>query len=133
MPTQQVFSPSQISGALIQEVGTWIPTGTAIANIDAASASQSQYMRLGTTVIISGRITVDPTTNGVATRVRYTLPIETNFNDQANLAGVLSDGAGTVGLCRAITSPVTNEMEILFTATVTISRAYSFIAMYLLL
>lgn len=70
--------------------GTYTPTITNIANIQAVTAFLCMYTRIGDQVTVRGRITIDPTTNGASTSVELTLPIASNL-------GAIGDLAGTSG------------------------------------
>lgn len=70
------------------ESGTYTPTLTNVANLTASTAYQCQYMRIGTTVSVSGKVDVDPTTTTTATQLGISLPIASNI-------GAVEDCAGT--------------------------------------
>lgn len=70
------------------ESGTYTPTLTNVANLTASTAYQCQYMRIGTTVSVSGKVDADPTTTLTATQLGISLPIASNI-------GAVEDCAGT--------------------------------------
>lgn len=79
-----------LSAAGVLHYGTYTPTITAIANIDATTAFSCTYTRVGNMVTIIGQIDADATAAGsTTTRVRLSLPVSSNFAN-ANEAG----GAG---------------------------------------
>lgn len=67
--------------------GTYTPTLTNVTNVAASTAYQAQYLRVGATVTVSGRVDVDPTATG-ACELGITIPIASNF-------GAVEDCAGT--------------------------------------
>jgi len=71
----------------IIESGTYTPTVAGLANVDATTANECQYMRVGNVVTVSGRIQVDATASGTLTTVRCSLPIASTFTNEWNLGG----------------------------------------------
>lgn len=81
--------------------GTYTPTLTGVANVDSTTPQQFQYMRVGNTVTVSGRIEVDATAAGsTLTQVGISLPIASNLAATTNLAG--AGGAGTTPYAPAL-------------------------------
>lgn len=71
------------------ESGTYTPTLTNGANVAASTASVCQYLRIGNTVTVSGRVDVDPTAAaGTATELGISLPIASAFASATQCAGV---------------------------------------------
>lgn len=68
--------------------GTYTPTITNIANIQAVTGFLCMYTRIGDTITVRGRINIDPTTNGAATSVELTLPVASNLAAIGDLSGV---------------------------------------------
>lgn len=67
--------------------GTYTPTLTNVANIDASTAYVCQYMRVGSVVTVSGKVDIDPTTIGVSTQLGISLPIASSFTASEQLGG----------------------------------------------
>lgn len=67
--------------------GTYTPTLTNVANLDASTAYACQYMRVGSVVTVSGRVDVDPTLAATSTALGITLPIASNFANTEELGG----------------------------------------------
>ena len=67
--------------------GVYTPTITNISNIQAVTAFQCMYRRVGDQVSVNGRINIDPTTNGSATSIEMTLPVASNLTALGDLAG----------------------------------------------
>jgi len=76
---------AELAAAL--ESGTYTPTLTNSLNLDTSTAYLCQYMRVGTTVTVSGRVDVDPTAGG-DTQLLITLPVASNFGQAEDCGGV---------------------------------------------
>ena len=68
--------------------GTYTPTLTNTTNLTGSTAYQCQYLRIGTTVLVSGKVDVNPTTAGSAALLGISLPIVSDI-------GAVEDCAGT--------------------------------------
>lgn len=66
---------------------TYTPTLTNTANLDSSTAQVCQYSRVGSVVTVSGRVVVDPTTNGSQCILLMSLPIPSNFTAAGQAAG----------------------------------------------
>lgn len=87
--------------------GVYTPTLTNISNLDSSSAYESQYMRVGNVVTVSGKVDLDITTSGVSTQMRISLPIASNFTAGQNCAGSINPSA--ISGSGAITADTTND------------------------
>lgn len=67
--------------------GGYTPTLTNVTNVDASTAFALQYLRVGNTVTVSGKIEVDPTA-AAATSVGISLPIASNFGAAEDCGGI---------------------------------------------
>jgi hypothetical protein len=91
------------NGALELSRGTYTPTLTNVANMAASTAYQAQYLRVGNTVTVSGKVDVDPTLTATATQLGISLPIASNLGAQEDCAGcafasgIASQGASVRG------------------------------------
>ncbi len=65
----------------------YTPTLTNVTNLDASTAYQCQYMRVGSVVTVSGKVDVDPTAAGAA-RLGISLPIASDFGAEEDCGGV---------------------------------------------
>jgi hypothetical protein len=74
--------------------GTYTPTITNQANITSSTAQQLQWMRVGNTVTVSGGVLITPTTSGVTTILRISLPVSSNFSNSWSCGG----GGGSGGV-----------------------------------
>lgn len=88
--------------------GTYTPTLTNTTNISASTAYECQYMRVGNTVTVSGKVDVDPTSASVATALGISLPVASNLGTAQDLGGV---GASVqfVGKSAGIYADTTND------------------------
>jgi len=74
--------------------GVYSPTSSILANLDGTpSASEAQYLRVGNTVTVSGRVTMNPTLTATATSFDLTLPVATNLGAAEDCAGTAFCGA----------------------------------------
>lgn len=107
----------------------YTPTLTNTTNIDASSALQAQYVRIGGVVIVSGRLTVDATAAGGA-ELGISLPIASNFGAVEDCGGVAFANA-VAGQGGAILGDVANDRaNLVWVAVDTANRAMSYIFMY---
>lgn len=88
--------------------GTYTPTLTNVANLDASTAYQCQYLRVGATVTVSGRVDVDPTLAATSTQLGISLPVASNFGAIEDCAGV-AFASGIAGQGAAILADVAND------------------------
>lgn len=82
--------------------GVYTPTLTSVANLDATTAYQCQYMRVGSVVTVSGKLDANPTAIG-SVQVGITLPVASDIGAIQDVGGVgfataiAGQGAGIVG------------------------------------
>lgn len=74
----------------ILQSGTYTPTLTNSTNISASTAFACQYMRVGNTVTVSGRVDIDVTTASTSSILRMTLPVNTAFTAREQAGGTAS-------------------------------------------
>lgn len=90
------------------DAGTYTPTLTNVANVEASTAYQCQYMRVGLTVTVSGKVDIDPTLAATSTQLGISLPIASNIGAVEDCAGVaFASGIATQGA--SILGDVTNN------------------------
>lgn len=83
--------------------GTYTPTLTNVANLDASTPYQCQYMRVGSVVTVSGLVDVDPTAGATPTELGISLPIASTLAAAQNCAGtafasaIAGQGAAIMG------------------------------------
>lgn len=95
-----------ISGGDITS-GTYTPTLTNVANLDASTAYICQYVRVGSVVTVSGKVDVDPTA-AASTQLGITLPIASNFSTAEQCAGT-AFASGVAGQGAAILADAVND------------------------
>lgn len=84
-------TPEDFSAVGVLASGTYTPTLTTTANVSSSIVQDCRYIRMGSQVFVSGRVSITPTSSGVATRWRITLPVASNIGADNDLAG---SGAG---------------------------------------
>lgn len=93
----------QVSGLLeTLASGVYTPIASDSVNItDAITMSEAQYMRVGNTVTVSGRCTIDPTFSITQTSFEFNLPIPSNIGAFEDVSGTAifsgTAGAGSNG------------------------------------
>lgn len=95
-----------ISGGDITS-GTYTPTLTNVANLDASTAYICQYMRVGSIVTVSGKVDIDPTA-AASTQLGISLPIASNFSTAEQCAGT-AFASGVAGQGAAILADTVND------------------------
>lgn len=80
--------------------GVYTPSITGVTNITAVTTYEAQYLRVGNTVTVSGKVDVDPTTDIGApnTRLGISLPVASNLGAEEDCAGAASASGATAGL-----------------------------------
>ena len=93
--------------------GTYAPGSTSVANLDAISLTSAQFMRVGSTVTVSGRFTADPTAPATKTIFGMSLPLASAFTASDNLAGVAFSG-NIAGMGGEVCADQTNDRAQVF-------------------
>jgi len=89
--------------------GVYTPTRSAEANLDSnVTMTEAQYMRVGSTVNVSGRFTANPSLTATATSFEITLPIASNLGAIEDLAGTAFCGS-IVGQGAEVNGVVAND------------------------
>lgn len=89
--------------ALNTTSGTYSPTLTNVANLDASSGGAGFYIRVGSVVLVAVFFNADPTVALTTTQLGISLPIASNIGGQAHVCGVafcataVSEGAAIIG------------------------------------
>lgn len=102
--------------------GVYTPTLTNVANLDASTNYECQYLRVGNTVIVSGKVDVDPTLTATSTQLGISLPIASNLGAVEDCAGtafasaiagqgaaILGDAANNRAQMEWVSTDVTNQ------------------------
>ncbi len=87
--------------------GTYTPTLFNTTNVAASAAYVCQWLRVGNTVTVSGRVDIDPTTASTFTVLGMSLPIASTFANLENLGGA-AFANNIFGLGTAIEADVPN-------------------------
>lgn len=95
------------STTLTLAASTYLPTLTNVTNLDASTAFTCQYMRVGSVVTVSGKVSVDPTA-GASTELGISLPIASNLAAAEQCAGA-AFASGIAGQGAAIIGDATNN------------------------
>lgn len=96
------------SAQLTLASGTYTPTLANVANLAASTAYQCQYLRVGSTVTVSGKVDVDPTLAATSTQLGISLPIASNLGAAEDCAGAAFSSA-IAGQGAAILGDATNN------------------------
>lgn len=99
---------STISDLPVLARGTYTPTLTNVANLDASTAFQCQWSRVGSAVTVSGRVDVDPTLTATSTQLGISLPVASNLGATEDCAGVAA-ASGIAGQVSAIRGDAVND------------------------
>lgn len=102
--------------------GVYTPALAAVANVSATTAYECQWLRIGNTITVSGKLDADPTAGGVQTQVGIALPVASNIGAQEDCAGtafcptiaaegaaILGDAANNRALMEWISADITNQ------------------------
>lgn len=109
--------------------GTYTPALTNTTNVAASTAYACQYLRIGATVSVSGKVSIDPTTTG-DTVLGMSIPIASAFSQEFH-AGGSAIAYAVAGLSVAIFADATNDrFTFRFTAVDTANRDFFFTATY---
>ena len=102
------LSDSRLStNVLLGTPGTYTPTLTNVTNLGASTAYTAQYVKVGSMVIVSGKVDVDPTAPG-ATELGLSLPVASNFSAAEQCGGV-AFASGIAGQGAAILADAAND------------------------
>lgn len=108
--------------------GTYTPTLTGVTNVASSTVFAAQYLRVGSTVTVSSRITITPTATG-DTEWRINLPVASNFAGSHQCGGTFFVDSATLTQAGRIRADSTNkaaDFRMLATATTAVSYYYNF-------
>lgn len=124
----QVFGRRATSG-IFPTSGTYTPTLTNVTNLDASTAYSCQYSQVGTVIVVSGKVDLDPTAAGLV-QLGISLPIASNLAN-ANECGGVAFASGIAGQGAAILGDATNNRaELDFIAVDTTNQPMYFVFQY---
>jgi hypothetical protein len=75
--------------------GVYTPTLTGVTNVASSTAYDCQYMRVGNTVTVSGKIEITPTANSTQTTIGISLPIASVLVNDYEVGGVAHTSVNT--------------------------------------
>lgn len=105
VPASASYNPSTAN----LTAGTYTPTLTIVANLDATPTSfVAQYSRVGSVVTVSGKVLVNPTTTLTLTQLGLSLPIASALTQQEQCGGTASASA-IASMAAAIIGDATND------------------------
>jgi hypothetical protein len=120
-----------IATTVVALSGTYTPTLTNVANIDASVAAVCHYIRVGNVVHVSGTVQIDPTTTSTVTQLGLSLPIAASFAVDGELAGVGSYTNSSDNLGFPIITDITNDRaEIRFFSSSVVNQVIHFTFTY---
>ena len=112
--------------------GTYTPTLTNGANVDASTAYQCLYTRIGNVVTVAGKIDIDATLTATVTQVDLTLPIASSLANDYELSGsatnVTDPTSGTI-----LAEVTADKARIVVKPTGIGNQGYRFVFMYQIL
>ena len=89
--------------------GTYSAAFTNAANLDSTPSNTTcQYLQIGNTVTVSGKVTIDPTLPATSTRIGISLPVASDFANDGQCGGTAA-APGIAGQVAAIIADVTNN------------------------
>lgn len=107
--------------------GFYTPTLTNIANLDASTASICWYQRNGQMIMVSGKVTMDPTTASTLTRLGVSLPIASNIANDYDVGGCANATSIGGASQMAVIGDATNDRAEIRTIVLnTTNQPYSF-------
>jgi len=89
--------------------GTYTPTLTNGTNVAASTAYESQFIRVGAIVCVSGKVDVDPTSATSETLLGLSLPFASNLGAQEDASGVCSQAVVTALSAGSIIADFAND------------------------
>lgn len=88
--------------------GTYTPTLTLVNNITSATTYEAQYIRVNTSVTVSGKLDLDPILVATTTQLGISLPIASDFGANEDCGGV-AFASGIANQGAAIRADITNN------------------------
>lgn len=107
-----IATPSTVASIPLADIATlsagiYTPTLFNDTNVAASTAYSAQYVRVGSTVTVSGKVDVDPTAAAADTKLGISLPIASALANANECAGTAC-GPATAGESAAIEGDVVN-------------------------
>lgn len=107
-PTFDFDASVTIGGKLITSGFVASPAITNVTNVASSTIQDQQWMRIGSVINVSGRLTIDPTSASIATEVGVALPVSSTTNLFAYVSGV-AHSSNSVSLGGGCEADITNN------------------------
>ncbi len=110
--------------------GTYTPTLTGVANVSASTAFACQYLRIGSVIGVSGRLSLTATATSTLTQLGISLPVASNLANFEECAGT-AVSSNIANQCGAILADATNDRaELRLNASSTSAQGIYFLFIY---
>lgn len=113
-------------GGITGDEGEYSPTLTNVANLDGSTAYLTQWFQVGDRVHVFGKVSLDPTTAGVSTRLGISLPVASNIGAEEDCGGGAFFSGVAGGVARIKGDAANNRAELIFVANFTSNQDGSF-------
>lgn len=111
--------------------GTYTPTLTNVTNVAASTAYTCQWMRVGSTVTVSGRVAIDPTAGApTATELGISLPVASNFASAEQCGGTAVSPTVAQESAAILADAVNNRASLQYLASHTTNESFYFTFTY---
>lgn len=123
------LTSAQYGSIISTSAGTYNPTLFNTTNVAASTAYQAQYLKVGATVAVGGRVDVDPTAAGQV-QLGISLPVASNFGATEDCGGTAASIA-VAGQSAGIYADAANDRAVMeWIAVDTANRAMYFSFVY---
>ena len=122
VPTRNTLTFGTTSSVTLAS-GTYTPVSTIVTNLDTVVQTVAQYMRVGSTVTVSGSFTADPTATGNC-NFRLDLPIASNFASNFQAGGTATGISEDLNPIVIYADETNNEVRVNWTTTLTSNTTY---------
>lgn len=110
---------------------TYTPTLTSVTNVDSSTGYSSQYLRVGATVTVSGKLDVNATDAGTTVQLGISLPVSSNLANAHECAGTAVAVGNMIGTTAAIIGDATNNRaELQFSPSYLLDHTFYFTFVY---
>lgn len=112
--------------------GVWTPTALAVTNVEAVTAFECQFTRIGNVITFSGQVNIDPTATGLC-EVTLSIPVPSNFNATRQAGGTYASNSGSVkdGGC-IFADTVGKRLQLRHVASAVTNLSFYFTGSYLI-
>lgn len=94
--------------------GSYTPTWTGTANVTAVTSAETYYIKIGTTVMVTGAVEINPTAAaGTLTTLVCTLPISSSLSNLSDCSGVIN-ALGVAGMQGGIAADAVGDRANIF-------------------